>query len=124
MKIIKTAILTIAAAVLSLSGGVAVASDANGIYAIYGTSEYSCAKLLEQYRNKHRFYSDARWWVGGWVSAAGKYNDTKKSFLDIADIDGIMHLIRDYCDENPLDSLTGAADYVVGVHLLPKAGYR
>lgn len=118
------AILTFAAAAL-LPNGVAVAYEPEGDYSIYAWGTASCAKVLEWYRTDNSFYLDSIGWVGGFITAAGIYNysDTQKEFGDVADIDGIMHLIREYCEENPLDNLTKAA-YNVAEHLIYRAGRR
>ena len=126
---LKTAILTIAAAMLSLSGGVAVASDAEGNYTQWDGGVDSCATFLRVYRTSIATsdYSESNKylsWISGFMTAAGLYNDTQKPFGDVADRDGFEHLVREHCKKNPLDRVANAAEYIVEVHLLPKAGKR
>ena len=118
----RLAILTFAAAAL-LPNGIAVAYDANDQYSTYAFGTQSCAKVLEWYRTEESLYKHAKGFVSGFMTAAGIYNDTQKSFVDVADIESIMHLIRDYCEENPLDHLADTAT-IVAEQLLDRAGRR
>ena len=62
-------------------------------------------------------------WVTGFMTAAGAYNDTQRNFGDGPILDGIMHLIRECCDENPFDDLTVAAKNVAE-EMIDRAGRR
>ena len=120
---IKSIILPLFAVFALAVSPVAVAADAKGGYTVYGEGIHSCAKILEEHRKDTARYQFYIIWTGGFMSAAGAYNDTEKTFLDVADIDGIMHLIREYCEENPLNDLTDAAENVA-LQLIIRAGIR
>ncbi|MGI9296656.1 MAG: hypothetical protein ACR2QC_02000 [Gammaproteobacteria bacterium] len=131
MKQLKSALFALAAAVFAVSGGVAVASDANDQYSTFSPAEYenSCGSFLRvdrkgiatsDYREYNKYFN----WITGFMTAAGLYNDTQKSLGEVADMPGIMHLIRKYCEGFPLNDLANAAQVVVELHLLPKAGER
>ena len=107
----------------ALSGGVAVAADAEGGYLSLGYGTKNCANVLEEHRKDSMGYAIMRTWVNGFMTAAGRYNDTIRNFGDGPIIDGIMHLIREYCDENPFDNLTGAA-VNVAEEMIDRAGRR
>ena len=107
------------AMMMAVPGGIAVATDAEGQYTVYGIygHELSCSRFLEKdkqfYRNvegrlaKASLAHDA--WVSGFLSAAGLYNDTQRPFDYDANLFGIRNLLREYCEKNPLDSLADAA---------------
>ena len=122
MKIKSILLPLFAVFALSVSP-VAVASDVDSNYWAYGAGGHSCAKFLKQEKEalSHEWIYVS--WIQGFMSAAGLYNDTEKTFLDVADLDGIMHLIREYCEENPLNDLTNAAE-VVADQLINRAGRR
>ena len=123
---IKSIILPLFAVFVLAVSPVAVASDAKGGYTVYGAGIHSCAKVLEEHRKDTARYQFYIFWTGGFMSSAGAYNDTEKIFgKDGAgvDIDGIMHLVREYCDKNPLENLSNAADNVAE-QLIDRAGRR
>ena len=121
---IKSIILPIFAAVLlAVSPAIAVAGTAEGNYTVFGIGGYSCASYLEDYRKDNFRLKSLNWWIDGFMSAAGRYNDTEKPFGDVADHDGIYYLVREYCEENPLDALGTAAE-IVADQLINRAGRR
>ena len=118
---IKSIILPLFAVFALAVSPVAVASDANGNYTIYGAGRDSCAEVLEEHRKDTTRYQIYITWITGFMTAAGVYNDIEKVFA--ADVHGIMHLIRDYCEKNPLNHLGNAAQ-VVSYQLIDRAGRR
>lgn len=122
IKGIFAAIFAVSVA-FALSGGVAVAADVGGGYLSLGFGTQNCANVLEEHRKDSASYSYMKTWVNGFMTAAGAYNDTRRDFGDGPILDGIMHLIREYCDENPFDDLTGAA-VNVAEEMIDRAGRR
>lgn len=122
IKGIFAAIFAVSVA-FALSGGVAIAVDAGGGYSSLGVGNQNCANVLEEHRKDSARYSRMETWVTGFMTAASAYNDTQRSFGDGPILDGIMHLIREYCDENPFDALTVAADNVAE-EMIDRAGRR
>ncbi|MGI9298656.1 MAG: hypothetical protein ACR2QC_12275 [Gammaproteobacteria bacterium] len=125
---LKTLFLTIAAAVFALSGGVAMAFDAERGDSTFGLGGDSCPEFLRKEKESEIGKIAYEVWVGGFMtgfmSAAWRYNDTQQTFDFAEDIDVIMHLIREYCDKYPIDGVVLAAEYVVNEHFLLKAGER
>lgn len=121
----KTTILSLfAAALLAASPGIAVASDAGSGYTIFGYGLQSCAEFLEEYREDSGSYAEARMWIAGYMTAAGRWQETQKRFGgDNVDVNDIVYLIRAYCKENPFNDLSRAAENVTH-QLLDKAGRR
>ena len=107
----------------ALSGGVAVAADARGSYRSLGFGNQNCANVLEEHRKNSASYSHMQSWVNGFMTAAGAYSNTRRDFGDGPIHDGIMHLVREYCDENPFDDLTDAA-VNVAEEMIDRAGRR
>ena len=126
MKTMKTKIKAVlfalfTAVVAAVPDGIIVASDAKGHYTVYGHGFDSCAKFLNHDKEDNSLYYNI--WVSGFMSAAGVYNDTQKSFGDVADSYGVKHLIREYCEKNPLDNLADAAENVAW-EVTVRAGLR
>ena len=110
MKSLIDSLLRVFVAVL-LAGApvVAVATDATGEYTVFGTGLDGCGKLMESY-NKDTFpYKIAGTWVAGYATAVGLWASTQKTFRDVAQLDGMMLIIRQHCRNNPLDDLEDAA---------------
>ena len=108
------------AALLAGATVVAVATDANGKYTVYGTGLDSCGTLMESYDKNTLFYIRAEDWVSGYTTAIGLWTSTQKSLGDVAKLDGMMLIIRQYCRDNPLDKLADAAEFMM-VQVLAKA---
>ena len=126
MKIKSIILPLFAVFVLAFSPAIAVASDANGVSTVYGGGFESCAKFLKNEKEEKISELVYLSWIQGFMSAAGRYNDTEKKFgKDGAgvDIDGIMHLVREYCKKNPLKPLVYVAEYVAE-QLINRAGRR
>ena len=116
-----------AAVMMAVPGGIAVAGDAEGRYTAFGVGLDSCAKYLKV--KEYKEDNEDNWallvyngWINGFMSAAGTYQNTQKSF-DVADAPNIRHFIREYCEKNPLVNLADAAA-VVAERLIDRAGRR
>ena len=121
---IKAVLFVLFTAVMAVPGGIAVAFDAEGAYTIFGQGGHSCAKFLKEDKEDkeddidYLFY---KIWVVGFISAAGVYQNTQKSLGDVADVEGIIYLIRKYCEKNPLDSLA-TATITIADQVIDRAG--
>ena len=101
------------AALLAGATVVAVAADAHGNYTIYGVGNTGCGELMESYDKDTGIYNRAEAWVTGYVTAYGAWATTPKSLGDVAELDGMMLIIRQYCRNNPLSHLGTAAGVMV-----------
>lgn len=111
---IKAVLFALFSAVMvAVPDGIAVASDAEGQYTVYGRGNDSCAKFLKEDKEDNIASKFTNIWISGFMSAAGLYNDTQKPFDNVTDFYGIEHLIREYCEKNPLNKLEGATQDVV-----------
>ena len=108
------------AALLAGATVVAVASDARGQYFAFGAGIKGCGGLMESYNKDTALYLAAQHWVTGYATATGRWLDTKKQLGNVAEIDGMMLIIRQYCRKNPLDDLSDAAEFMA-VQVLEKA---
>ena len=108
------------AALLAGATVVAVATDARGEYSAFGPGNTGCGKLMDAYNKDALEYAVAKAWVTGYATAIGRWSNTQKSLDDVAEIDGMMLIIRQYCRDNPLDKLATAAEFMA-VQVLKKA---
>ena len=129
-KIKAVLFVLFASMMMAVPGGIAVASDVEGRYTVFGIGFKSCAEYLKvkEYKEDSEDSEDNRAslaytaWINGFMSAAGAYHNTQKSFGDVVDAPDIRHFIREYCEENPLDSLAKTAINVVNQLIEQRAG--
>ena len=115
MKSLIDSLLRIFVAALLAGATVfAVASDGRTQYTVFGHGlAYSCGKLMDVYNKDTLEYAVAKAWVTGYATATGRWRDTKKRLGDVAEIDGMMLIIRQHCRNNPLDDLADATEAMV-----------
>lgn len=123
MKTTKTTLLSFfAAALLAASPGIAVAADSEDAVTAYDYAFKLCETVLEEERKDSDIYSYMKFWTTGYMMAIGLFQDeTQNEYGVFSDIDGFMHLIHEYCEENPFLSLSLAAFDVAEI-LRGKAG--
>ena len=112
-SLIDSLLRVFVAALLAGATVVAVASDARGEYTVYGVGIDSCGKLIESYNKDIRLYRRAEDWITGYVSATGLRVSTQKSIGKVADLAGMMLIIRQHCRNNPLNDLATATEAMV-----------
>ena len=121
MKSLIDSLLRVFVAALLVSSSVnAIATDSEGNYATYGFGTISCGELMKSYDKDDLFYSHAQSWVSGYATATGRWHNAKKHLLSVAEIEGMMLVIRQYCLNNPLNDLSHAAEFMA-VEVLEKA---
>ena len=109
------------AALLAGATVVAVASDARGQYTVFGHGlSISCGELVDAYNKDTFVYKVAQSWITGYTTATGRWNNTQKPLGDVAELDGMMLIIRQHCRNNPLDDIADAAEFMA-VQVLEKA---
>ena len=108
------------AALLTGATVAAVAADANDQFTTYGIGNTSCEELMESYKKDTWRYNRAEHWVSGYITAFGTWNNTKSALIDVADLKGMMLVIRQFCQNNPLRNL-GVAAGVMAVGVMKKA---
>ena len=111
-KLIDSLLRVFVAALLAGATVVAVASDANGNYTVFGVGADSCGELMESYNKDTLLYLHARTWTNGYATASGLWFGTQKSLSDVANLEGMMFIIRQHCRNNPLDNLASAAEFM------------
>ena len=119
-NLIDSLLRVFVAALLAGATVVAVATNPIGKYTVFGGGNDSCGELMESYDKNTWFYRQAATWVTGYATAVGSWRSTPKSLGDVADIDGMMLIIRQHCRNNPLDNLAQAADAMM-TQVLKKA---
>ena len=120
-NLIDSLLRVFVAALLAGATVVAVASDGRNQYTVFGHGlAYSCGKLMDVYNKDALEYTVAKTWVTGYATATGRWLDTKKQLGDVADLEGMMLIIRQHCRNNPLDNLSHATEAMV-TQVLEKA---
>ena len=119
IKAVLFALLT--SVMIAVPSGIAVASDVEGKYTVFGHGLASCAKYLKEDKEDNWTVLAYNAWVSGFMSATGGHSNTQKLLGDVADWYGIQYLIRQYCEKNPLDNLADAAEDVAE-QLIDRAG--
>ena len=120
-NLIDSLLRVFVAALLAGATVAAVASDERNQYTVFGHGlTYSCGRLMDAYNKDDLEYAVAKAWVTGYATATGRWLDTKKKLGDVAELDGMMLIIRQHCRNNPLDDLSDAAEFMA-VQVLEKA---
>ena len=119
-NLIDSLLRVFVAALLAGATVVAVASDARGEYSVFGLGTKGCGELMESYNKDTWLYIHARTWANGYATAFGLWFNTQKSLSDVADLEGMMLIIRQHCRNNPLNNLADAAEAMV-TQVLEKA---
>ena len=108
-SLIDSLLRVFVAALLAGATVVAVAADPTGEYTIFGIGGDSCGELMESYNKDTALYRAAKHWVTGYATAFGAWNDTQKPLVAVAEVEGMMLIIRQYCHDNPLSDTASAA---------------
>ena len=112
-NLIDSLLRVFVAALLAGATVAAVALDAKGGYSWFGAGGESCGELMESYDKDTVLYGAAENWVTGYATAVGLWVGTQKPLRDVADLKGMMLIIRQHCRNNPLDNLAEAAEAMV-----------
>lgn len=97
------------------------ASDSRGSYMVYGAGTVSCGKWTEV--RKLRVGVAGEQWLAGFVTAFNLYGFGGEDAANGIDMSGLAGWIDNYCQKNPLDNLSRAAESLV-TELLVKSGKR
>jgi hypothetical protein len=90
------------------------AGDKNGRYGIIGAGVNSCGKFIESRRNNNKLdYLTHLCWMGGFITSVNVNNADTYNLIGHTDMDGVMLWMENYCQRNPLDTFTNAAQSFV-----------
>ena len=101
------------ALVLSLWALEARAIDSHGKYGIYGSGNVRCNQWLRSRDLKDSTaYRDAEW-VAGYITAYNRWVFKGRSVHPERDEESMMAMIDRFCTENPMDTVSGAAESMI-----------
>ena len=98
---------------LSLWAPAAEAIDSHGKYGIFGSGQVRCNQWLRSRELKDSTsYRDAAW-VAGYVTAYNRWVFKGRSVHPERDEESMLAMIDRFCTENPMDTVSGAAESMI-----------
>ena len=105
--------LALAILVVLLWPSEAEAIDARGKYTIYGGGSVGCSQWTRSRKIKDSLSERDQHWVAGYVTAYNRWVSKERSIFPEQIPNKLYEMIDRYCEENPLQSVAGAAESVI-----------
>ena len=89
------------------------AIDARGKYTTYGAGSVGCNQWLRSRKLKDTLNERDQHWVAGYVTAYNRWVSKERSIIPELTPNRLYDMVDRFCEENPLQSLAGAAESVI-----------
>jgi hypothetical protein len=103
---------TICAALLAVSSITAMASDQLGRYVVHGMGTESCGSFVQARRQPDN-WSGYGTWLTGYLTSVNVYTEDTYDISGTTDLEGIKLWVENYCQKNPLENISTAAEAAV-----------
>ena len=91
----------------------AAAIDTKGRYDVYGSGLVRCNEWTRERKLRTSVSDRDKEWIAGYVTGYNRWAHKGKSIWPNPDPESLYLMVDRFCQDNPLDSLSGAAESLI-----------